>query len=215
MKKSIFFILLLPFLLACNTKELSVAEQIAYAHGYEQWQNVKTFHFTFGGSADDPNSGRSWVWNPKTDDVTLKRSGETFNYNRSNMDSVAIKNDRAFINDKFWALIPFQLIWDTGATISEPVEATSPVKAETFSKLTITYPSEGGYTPGDAYDIYYDTDFVIREWSFRRGNQADPSLSNTFENYENFNGLLIAQSHKRSESERDLLIRNVKVELED
>ena len=38
---------------------------------------------------------------------------------------------------------------------------------------------------------------------------------NSFENYQNFNGLLIAQEHKKSEGDWNLLLRNIKVELED
>jgi len=196
-------------------KELTVAEKIANAHGYENWNNVKTFAFTFGGTLEDPNSGRSWVWNPKTNDIKSTRNDNVLEYNRSNMDSVALKADRGFINDKFWALIPFQLVWDEGTTISEPEKATSPVKQEELNKLIITYSSEGGYTPGDAYDIYFDDDYIIREWSFRRGNAPEPTISNTFENYSDYNGIKVAQDHKRSETDRNLLIRNIKVELEE
>jgi hypothetical protein len=196
-------------------KELTVAEKIAKAHGYENWDNVKTFAFTFGGTLEDPNSGRSWVWNPKTNDIKLTHNGEVLEYNRSSMDSIALKADRGFINDKFWALIPFQLVWDEGTTISEPEKATSPVKQEELNKLIITYSSEGGYTPGDAYDIYFDDDYIIREWSFRRGNAPEPTISNTFENYSDYNGIKVAQDHKRSASDRNLLIRNIKVELEE
>ena len=32
------------------------------------------------------------------------------------------------------------------------------------------YLSEGGYTPGDAYDIYFNEDYMIKEWTFRKGN---------------------------------------------
>ena len=214
MKKLLFSLFIILFLFSCNQKELTVPEKIAKTHGIEHWNKVKKFHFTFGGKAEDPNSGRSWIWNPKTDDITLNQKGETFNYNRNSMDTTAIKKDRAFINDKFWVLIPYQLVWDTSATISESSEAISPVKGETLNKITITYSNEGGYTPGDAYDIYYDNDFIIREWSYRRGNQEEPSLSNTFEKYNNFNGLLIAQEHKKRDGNWNLLVRNVKVELE-
>lgn len=196
-------------------KELTVAEKIANAHGYENWDNVKTFAFTFGGTLEDPNSGRSWLWNPKTNDIKMTRNGETIEYNRSNMDSVALKADRGFINDKFWALIPFQLVWDEGLTVSESEKATSPVKQEELNKITITYSNEGGYTPGDAYDIYFGDDFIIKEWSYRRGNATEPSLSNTFENYNNHNGIKVAQEHKFAEGDRNLLVRNVKVTLEE
>ena len=195
-------------------KELTIAEKIANAHGFVNWDKVKTFEFTFGGTLEDSTSGRTWVWNPKTNDIKLTNAGETTEYNRNSMDSLALKADRGFINDKFWALIPFQLVWDEGTTISEPEKATSPVKQEELNKITITYSSEGGYTPGDAYDIYFDDDYIIREWSFRRGNAPEPSLSNTFENYGNYNGIKIAQDHKFAEGDRNLLVRNVKVNFE-
>jgi hypothetical protein len=127
---------------------------------------------------------------------------------------LALKADRGFINDKFWALIPFQLVWDEGTTISEPEKATSPVRQQDMNKISITYSNEGGYTPGDAYDIFYDDNFIIREWNFRRGNAEEPSLSNTFENYGNYNGIKVAQDHKFAEGDRNLLVRNVKVNFE-
>lgn len=196
-------------------KELTIAEKIANAHGYENWSKVKTFAFTFGGSINDPNSGRAWVWNPKTNDIKLTRNAEVMEYNRSSMDSTALKADRGFINDKFWALIPFQLVWDSGTTISESEKATSPVNQEELNKITLTYSNEGGYTPGDAYDIYFDDTYTIREWSFRRGNAPEPTLSNTFEDYQDFNGIKIALSHKRAEGDWNLLLRNIKVEIEE
>jgi hypothetical protein len=196
------------------TKELTVTQKIANAHGYQNWNKVKTFGFTFGGNIDNPNSGRSWVWNPKTSQIKLTRNGKTTTYNRNNMDSVAIKTDRAFINDKFWALIPFQLIWDQGTTISEPTKAKSPINQQDLNKITVTYSNEGGYTPGDAYDIYYDNNFIIREWSYRRGNAPEPTMSNTFENYKDHQGIKVAEDHKDPKNNRNLLIRNITVTLE-
>ena len=221
--KKLFFLSFLIILSACKQteekkvieKELSVAEKIAHAHGFDNWDNVKTFEFTFGGKLEDSSSGRAWTWNPKTNDIKLVRAGETSEYNRNDMDSVALKADRGFINDKFWALIPFQLVWDEGLTISEPEKAKSPVKQEELNKITILYASEGGYTPGDAYDIYYDDSFIIREWSYRKGNAPEPSLSNTFENYSDHNGIKIAQDHKKAEGDWNLLVRNIKVHLEE
>jgi len=222
MKYSIFTLFMIFAFFSCKQdnkitveeKSLTIAEKIANAHGYQNWKNVKTFEFTFGGKIEDSSSGRAWVWNPKTNDVKLVRNGDITEYNRNNMDSIALRADRAFINDKFWALIPFQLIWDEGLRISEPVSASSPVKQEVLFKITIIYSIKGGYTPGDAYDIYYDNEYIIREWSYRKGNAAKPSLSNTFENYKDFNGLKIAEHHKKAESDWNLLLRNIKVELE-
>ncbi len=222
MKRLFYILFIATTILSCKQekkakeieKPLSIVEKIANAHGYENWHKVKTFEFTFGGKIDDSNSGRSWVWNPKTNDVRLVRNNDTTYYNRNSMDSIAIKTDRAFINDKFWALIPFQLVGDDVTYTTEAL-ATAPVSQTTMNKLTITYPKEGGYTPGDAYDIYFDEDYIIQEWSYRKANTKEPSLSNTFENYSTFNGLKIAQEHKKSEGDWNLLVRNIKIEIEE
>ena len=224
--KHLFIILALSFALySCKQeekkvnivpeKELTTAQKIANAHGFKNWNKVKTLEFTFGGKIEDSNSGRSWTWNPKTNDIKLVSKGEVTEYNRNTMDSIFIKADKAFINDKFWALIPFQLIWDKGLTISNPIITNSPIKKEKLSKITITYSNEGGYTPGDAYDIYYDNNFIIKEWSYRKGNTPEPTLSNTFENYQDVKGIKIAAEHKKADENFNLLIRNIKIELDE
>ncbi|WP_445734775.1 hypothetical protein [Mariniflexile sp.] len=188
-------------------KQLSIAEKIANAHGFEKWQQVKEIAFTFNGK-------RSWVWKPKTSDVTYIMDGDTIHYNTGKIDSSLVKIDRGFINDKFWLLIPFQLVWDQGTSVSEPIKTEAPISKTIMNKITLTYPNEGGYTPGDAYDIYYGDDFIIKEWAYRKGNQPKASLVNTFENHQDFNGIKIALEHKKAEGDWNLIFSNVKVTLD-
>ena len=141
--------------------------------------------------------------------------GDTISYNRPEIDSITLKTDRGFINDKYWLLAPFNLVWDEGITISEPVKEEAPISKNELNKITLTYSSEGGYTPGDAYDFYYDDDFLVREWIFRRQNSEDPSLISTWENYQDFNGIKIALEHKKLEENWNLNFTNVKVTLEE
>ena len=86
------------------------------------------------------------------------------------MIQLKIKLDQRFINDKYWLLVPFQLVWDAGTTISNPIKEAAPISQLEMQKITLTYSKKGGYTPGDAYDIYYGNDFLIKEWVFRGGN---------------------------------------------
>ncbi|WP_299552725.1 hypothetical protein [Seonamhaeicola sp.] len=213
MKKALLILSLIALCVSCKQKAnkaeeeaptLTIAEQIANAHGFEHWDKVTEIQFKFG-------KGRLWYWNPKTDAVKLTTDTDTISYNRKAMDSTALKADRAFINDKFWLLIPFQLVWDNTATISKPVEETAPISKTLMNKITITYPNEGGYTPGDAYDIYFDKDLIIKEWVFRRGNSAEPSLTNTFENYQDFNGIKIALDHTRDNGKPSVKLSEIKV----
>lgn len=193
-----------------TTNQLTVAEKIANAHGYKNWKDINKLEFRFNVTRDGNTSGRSWTWNPKTDDVTLV-SNDTVSYNRKSIDSLSLKADRGFINDKFWLLIPFQLVWDEGTTISEPTKAEAPISKTELNKIILTYGNEGGYTPGDAYDIYFDNDYMIREWVFRKGNAEEPSMTTTFENYEDFNGIKIAKDHKTGEGDFNLFFSNINV----
>ncbi|TCK67315.1 hypothetical protein DFQ05_1089 [Winogradskyella wandonensis] len=193
-------------------EELSIAQKIANAHGFENWKNVTEVQFTFQVDRDTiKGSGRTWSWLPKKDSVYLKAGVQDVKYSRRDLDSLPKNADRAFINDKYWLLVPFQLIWDSGATLSEPKKAKAPISNNEMDMITILYPSEGGYTPGDAYDIYYDKDYLIKEWTFRKGNAPEPSLSNTFENYKDFNGIKIAIDHKKDNGSWNLNFTDVKV----
>jgi len=78
--------------------------------------------------------------------------------------------------------------------------------------LTIVYDNKGGYTPGDAYDLYFDDDYIIREWVFRKANQAEPSMTTTWENYTAINGLKLALDHKTAEGNFNLYFTGIKVE---
>ena len=180
-------------------KELTVAEKIANAHGFENWKKVKEIAFTFNVDKDTMHFERSWRWNTKSGDVTLISSKDTITYNRKHVDSASTNADKGFINDKFWFLAPFQLVWDSGTNISDPVVEESPMSKTIMNKITLTYINEGGYTPGDAYDFYYEDDFIIREWIFRKGNAKEPTMTTSWEDYETFNGLKLAKSHKKPE----------------
>ncbi|MDG1661322.1 MAG: hypothetical protein P8H40_08110 [Winogradskyella sp.] len=191
-------------------KELTIAEKIAAAHGFENWKNVTEVQFTFAVDRDTiKGNGRSWTWLPQKDSVSMSAGELNVQYSRRNIDNSSLNADRAFINDKYWAFVPFQLVWDTSATISDVSKATAPISKTEMDMITILYPSEGGYTPGDAYDIYFNEDYMIKEWTFRKGNSTEPSLSTSFENYKEFNGIKIAIDHKQEGSSWNLNFTNV------
>ncbi len=180
--------------------EKSVLEKIALAHGYENWKSVKEFTFTFNVDRDSSHFERTWVWKPKSNDITAISGGDTLLYNRKSMDSIATKINGGFINDRYWVLAPFNLIWDAkNFTYEHTEEEKSPISGESMQKLTIVYSNEGGYTPGDAYDFYFKDDFILREWVFRKSNQTEPSMTTTWEDYIEIEGLKLAQDHRKAE----------------
>lgn len=194
--------------------DLSIADKIANAHGFENWKNVTEIQFTFNVDRDSSHFERTWNWKPKTNDVVMMTTKDTVTYNRKSIDSLSMRADQGFINDKFWLLVPFQLVWDEGTTISNPIKTEAPISKTEINKITLTYSNNGGYTPGDAYDLFYTDDFLIKEWIFRKGNQKEPSMITSFENHQDFKGIKIALEHKKQGENWNLNFTNIKVTLE-
>lgn len=197
-----------------SIENLDIRLLIANANGFKNWKYVSEIAFTFNVIRGGNHFDRSWIWKPKTGDVSMMSANDTLNYNREQMDSLIMKTDAAFINDKYWLLAPFQLVWDDGITFSEKENSVAPISKDTLDRLTIVYRNEGGYTPGDAYDFFYDKDFKIKEWNYRKANAEKPSMSNTWEDYENFNGIEIAKTHKDSTGNFKLYFTNISVKKE-
>ena len=194
-------------------KELTTAEKIAHAHGFENWKNVNEIKFTFNVDRGENHFERTWSWQPKEDYVVSSINKDSISmYTRTTtIDAKFVNVDKSFINDKYWLLVPFQLIWDEGITISEPVKELAPISKTELNKITLIYGNEGGYTPGDAYDIFYSDDFLIKEWVYRKGNSEEQTMATTFENYEDFNGIKIATEHKMADGNFNLYFTNIKI----
>ena len=224
--KNISLLVITLLLVSCNnsTKEkralipepdanpvLTSAQTIAIKNGLDKWDHVNQLDFTFNVDRGENHYERSWSWQPKNNNVTMMTPTDTITYNRTQMDSTHLGADQAFINDKYWLLAPYHLVWDEGITISEAENKIAPISNDTLNVLTITYGDKGGYTPGDAYDFYFDKSFTIKEWVFRKGNDSLPSLMTTWEDYEDFKGLKIAKTHKDSTGNFKLHFTNITV----
>jgi len=201
-----------PEFITKKEKILTTPEAIAYANGFKNWNKVKEIQFTFNIDIDTLHFEHSWNWKPKENLVTLTSTKDTVTYNRIRMDSTALKIDPSFINDKYWLLAPYNLVWDADSfTSTHQIKAIAPISNKEMQKLTIVYKNEGGYTPGDAYDFYFEGDFVIKEWVFRKKNTKKPSLITSWEDYNDYNGIKIAKTHKRDKGDWELYFTDIKV----
>jgi hypothetical protein len=215
-----FELVALTMFLGCGTpdkknveeKPLNYLEKLANVHGFENWKSVEEIRFTFNVDRDTSHFERSWIWEPKSNRVTQIIASDTVSYLRKGIDSTLTGTDAAFINDKFWLLAPYQWIWDQKSFSDTLIaNATAPISGIKMDKITITYGSEGGYTPGDAYDFYIGTDSLVKEWVFRKGNSPEPSLATTWEEFRDFNGLKIGTLHQNAEGSFKLYFSGIEV----
>lgn len=216
------FLILLTFLgliSSCEQKSEvpdTLPFQVAKAYGFENLDQVNSISYTWNVQRDSVNVlSRDWKWNIKDSTVYYSGPDTTFTYSLT-ADSLP-KQDGGFINDKYWAMMPFQLAWDSGYTFETAENVPSPIKGANSTKLTIVYQSGDpaspgmGYTPGDAYDLYLDENLMITEWVFRRGNGPE-GRPVTWETVETHGPLKFVTEHFNAEGKRTLWISNIKVE---
>jgi hypothetical protein len=84
--------------------------------------------------------------------------------------------DPGFVNDNYWLILPFHFSWDTNATVEDAGVQKLPAGEGSAEKVVVKYPSEGGYAPGDTWDLYVGTDGRIQEMVYHRGGPAKPSF---------------------------------------
>jgi len=194
-----------------NTEEpKTVLEKIAHAYGYDNWSSVEKIEFSFVVNPGKKEMLRHWIWHPKNNRVTLINENEKIAYKRNNIMEEFVKTDKAFVNDSFWLLFPYHLIWDDFDY--EVVEnQLSPIQQKESTKLIVKYPDKGGYTPGDRYDVYFDENYHIIEWAYYPSGKDEPALLNTFEDLSNFDGIKINIIHRNPDTGFQLNFRDVSI----
>ena len=183
----------------------SVREQIAKTYGLDGFGQVEAIRYTWSAQFPGVNVSRSWIWEPKTGRVSYEgkdKDGKPVKatYIRSQLDKQPenVKNDidPAFVNDNYWLLFPLHAYWDPTANVQD--KGTQPLPQGTGSAdlVSVKYPSDGGYTPGDTWDLYVGKDNRVQQFVYHRGGTKKPSVViATWEAYKKAGPLLISTDH--------------------
>jgi len=190
--------------------EESITTKIANANGFENFEKVNQLYFTFNVKVNDTvRSQRSWKWYPKENKIELTEKGETFSYiKKDTLDEQAKAADQKFINDTYWLLFPYQLMWsDFNFEFNQT--ATAPISKQQMQGLTVNYSGDGGYTPGDTYRLYLSDDLMVKEWTYE--SAGGRTLTTTWEDYETFNGIPISKMRKSPDGSFQLYFTDIEV----
>ena len=183
----------------------AICEKIAKCYGLDSFSQIEQVRYTFNIDAGPKQLSRSWVWEPKSDRVSYEgkdKDGKAVKvtYLRSQLASqpanVKEEVDPAFINDKYWLLFPLQLHWDAGAKVEDKGPAKRPTGEGTATRVVVTYPAAGGYTPGDSYELFVGDDDRLEEWIYHRSGSADPTLTTSWADHKKAGPLLVSLDHR-------------------
>jgi hypothetical protein len=181
-----------------------IADQIAKTYGLDSFGQIDAIRYTFNIPAFKVT--RTWTWEPKTGKVTFEGKDKAGNpvkvsYLRSQIDSqpdnVKKEIDPGFINDQYWLILPFHIVWDTGASVEDKGIQKVPGGKGSARHVVVKYPSDVGYTPGDTWELYVGSDNRVQYMVFHHGGTAKPNLAKmTWEGYKQAGPLLISTEHE-------------------
>jgi len=184
-----------------------ILEQVAKTYGIESYGQIEAIRYTWNGEIPGVfKLSHVWEWEPKTGKVSFEgtdKDGKPIkvSYLRSELNSQpdAVKNqvEPAFVNDNYWLLFPFHAYWDTSASVTDQGKFNLPVGSGLGELLVVKYNGDGGYTPGDTWDLYVGKDNRVEYLDYHRGGTKPPSrVFATWAGYKKAGPLLISTEHR-------------------
>src|SRR5207245_3437442 len=105
--------------------------------------------------------------------------------------------DPAFVNDQYNLLFPLHVYWDSSADVQDMGMQKLPLGKGSAKRVVVKYPSDGGYTPGDTWELYVGTDNRVEEFIYHRGGPKKPSVViATWTGYKKAGLLLMSTDHR-------------------
>jgi len=162
-----------------------IVEQIAKTHGIDSFGQIEAIRYTFKAQFPGVNVSRSWVWQPKTDQVSYEgkdKDGKpvkvTYVRSQLNGEPANVKDeiDPAFVNDQYNLLFPFYVYWDYSADVQDMGMQKLPLGKGSAKRVVVKFPSGGGYSPGDTWELYVGSDDRVEAFVYHRGGPQKPSV---------------------------------------
>src|ERR1700761_6639823 len=125
-----------------------IAEKMAKTFGIDSWGQIEAIRYTFNIDLPGLKASRSWTWEPKANRVTFEgqdKSGKPVKvtYVRSEIDSqpenVKKEVDPGFVNDQYWLIFPFHVMWDTGAEVKDMGMQKLPIGKGSAEQVVVKY----------------------------------------------------------------------------
>lgn len=219
-------IVALLFPAAAFAQKPPLAEQTAKEFGIDSFGQIEDIRFTFSAQLPGIKLSRSWEWEPKTGKVTYESKDKDgkpvkVTYQRSNLkkESAQVQDEiePSLVNDTYWLLFPFHVVWDSSPEVTDKGPAKLPIGKGSAEHLVVKYPAEaGGYTPGDTWELFIGPDKRVKEFIYRRGGPKKPSVvTASWTSYKKAGPLLVATDHPGTADGKPfrLLLDNVAVKV--
>ncbi len=184
-----------------------ILDQVAKTFGVDSWDKVEAVRYTWNVEITGLfKAAHKWEWEPKTGKVSFEGVGKdgkpvnvTYDSSQLSSQSDQVKNEiePSFVNDNYWVFFPFHAYWDKSASAIDQGKFNLPQGPGAAELLPVKYPADGGYTPGDTWDLYVGKDNHVEYFVYHRGGAKPPSrVLATWTGYKKAGPILFATEHK-------------------
>lgn len=194
-------ILLIALLVFCYTalaqskqSAAELADEVFRASGGDVWPDVERIRFTFVVEQDGkPVTQAEHDWDVKRGTDTVTWNGKTVTVNLTGPHETDEQKAafQRWTNDSYWLLAPIK-VKDPGVHAER--RGTQSIDGKEHEVLHLSFDGVG-LTPGDQYDLYVDPEtHLVRAWDYMPN--PEKKVRSTWEDYENFNGLVLSTKHR-------------------
>ena len=187
--------------------------------GVKKWDELKYVSWTFFGARHliwDKANDRVRIESPRDSSiylVNLDKSTGRYTYDGKEIldeEELSEKMKRGksiWINDMYWLFMPFKL-YDPGVNVRYMRMDTTLIGVPSHV-LELTFEHVGD-TPENKYEIYIDQkDHLIKQWDFySESTQDEPSAQWPWDNYKDYNGLLLSSERSDNKGPSNVKIYN-------
>lgn len=186
-----------------KNNSISFPNLIADKYGVNSFSQISSIQFSFNVKNQNTILKRTWIWEPKTGKVTFTGADQngkdtSITYNRDKLNSgnaLELYADKRFINDQYWLLFPFHMVWDNNVDITNQGNKEFPISHKKGNSIIVHYKNNVGYTPNDAFVLYLGDDNMIKEWTYRPGGSKEKERSYTWAGNKKYGGITISTEH--------------------
>jgi hypothetical protein len=205
----IYFLILGVLALTANSwaqDRAPILEKVAKMYGLDSFEQIEAIRYTWNADITGLfKASHQWEWEPKTNKVTFEgtdKDGKPVKVTYTRFDSSqsdAVKNqiEPSFVNDNYWLLFPLHAYWDKGAIVIDQGRFNLPTGSGTAELVPVKYTGDGGYTPGDIWDLYVGKDNRVEYFVYNRGGAKMPTrVFATWTGYKKAGPLFISTEHR-------------------
>lgn len=199
-----------------DSTAIVIADSVMKAMGgRKEWDSLRYIKWNFFGARDliwDKQTGRVRIDYPRDSSIylinILDNTGRVMQRGNevTHPDSLkeAVSTGKSiWINDSYWLVMPFKLK-DSGVTLKYLREDTT-ARGTKAHVLQLTFDNIGD-TPDNKYEVFVDqSDYLVKQWSyFRTYEQDSASAIWPWDNYNDYNGVLLSADRSDNRGPRDL-----------